>query len=258
MKKHFGDPILNPKTLNLYIYVVSTYIHPNTRNVGEVEVDHGLGRDNGCSLHWPEEGLRQCVPRHSPPPPGHENCTLTRPAFRWFHAYLEDRTQCMVTGSWQSGYLPLTSGVPPGTVMGPVLFTIFIGNLLAASESDQNVVFRCFADDAVVCSAVARPKQRLPTDSIAAYRSFPTPAAPAACSSTQTKPELWLSFLTVNQLRTKIAVRQKRAVRVVQFSELATSTKSFLINWNHSCFWEQHASSKSRLFTRKFPPILCS
>ena len=47
-------------------------------------------------------------------------------SFKWFHSYLENRTQkCSVNGSLSNSY-SLTCGVPQGTILGPLLFLLYI------------------------------------------------------------------------------------------------------------------------------------
>ena len=62
---------------------------------------------------------------------------------RWISAFLRDRRQRVVLGDSISDWMPVTSGVPQGSVLGPTLFLIFINDM---PEVIQSLV-KLFADD---------------------------------------------------------------------------------------------------------------
>ena len=62
----------------------------------------------------------------------------------WFENYLSDRTQNTTYNGSSSISLPITYGVPQGSILGPILFLIFI-NDISHVFSDLKVVL--FADD---------------------------------------------------------------------------------------------------------------
>ena len=63
----------------------------------------------------------------------------------WIDSFLSDRKQCVVVNGAKSGYEPVASGVPQGTVLGPILFLVHINDISEHVSSD----IRLFADDCV-------------------------------------------------------------------------------------------------------------
>ena len=61
----------------------------------------------------------------------------------WIKSFLADRTQSVVVDGFKSDKAPVLSGVPQGTVLGPLLFLIFINDITQNIDS----TIRLFADD---------------------------------------------------------------------------------------------------------------
>src|SRR5260221_4024738 len=64
----------------------------------------------------------------------------------WIDAFLADRRQRVQINSSRSDWAPVTSGVPQGTVMGPLLFLVYINDIVNNIHSQ----IRLFADDCIV------------------------------------------------------------------------------------------------------------
>ncbi len=64
----------------------------------------------------------------------------------WFKSYLSNRQQCVTVNGVKSNSLPINIGVPQGSVLGPLLFLIYV-NDIAKSVSNSSIVTMLFADD---------------------------------------------------------------------------------------------------------------
>ena len=59
--------------------------------------------------------------------------------------FLSDRTQVVIVESEQSSYLPVNSGVPLGSLLGPILFLYYINNI----PTELHPTIRLFVDDTI-------------------------------------------------------------------------------------------------------------
>ena len=75
---------------------------------------------------------------------------------RWIRQFLSNRKQRVVVGDCKSQWSEVTSGVPQGSVLGPLLFVIYINDLPEISQA----ICKLYADDTKLFSSDAAEMQR--------------------------------------------------------------------------------------------------
>jgi len=72
--------------------------------------------------------------------------SIRGPILCWISSFLSCSQQRVVINGCQSIWLPVLSGVPQGTVLGPLLFLLYVSDI----ETDVTSEIRLFADDCIV------------------------------------------------------------------------------------------------------------
>ena len=101
----------------------------------------------------------------------------------WLRLFLTGRKQRVVVNGSVSDWTPVGSGIPQGTVLGPVLFIVFVNDLPDCIESGCKL----FADDTKVYvgagTSLGRGKLQQDLDALATWsRRWKLPFNPAKCT----------------------------------------------------------------------------
>ena len=75
----------------------------------------------------------------------------------WIECFLSDRQQIVTVNGQNSGWQDVTSGIPQGSVLGPVLFVIFINDLPLSLKSSEGFMF---ADDTKIFKIITKPENQ--------------------------------------------------------------------------------------------------
>lgn len=86
---------------------------------------------------------------------------ITGTYLEWIISYLTDRRQLVSIGGTSSNEVHVTSGVPQGSHIGPVLFNLFINDVASCFKSSNYLLY---ADDLKFFSVVTPGHRKLQTD----------------------------------------------------------------------------------------------
>ena len=84
--------------------------------------------------------------------------SITGIALAWFISYLKDRKQFVEIDGSQSGMLSLSTGVPQGSILGPLPFLIYKKDIPNRSDNSN---FILYADDTTLYSCIRLPSNTM-------------------------------------------------------------------------------------------------
>lgn len=77
----------------------------------------------------------------------------------WIRSYLHICKQYVKVNNCMSGILPVSSGVPQGSVLGPVPFLVYINDIVESIYTSQ-VHIKLFADDCILFKTINAPNDK--------------------------------------------------------------------------------------------------
>lgn len=145
----------------------------------------------------------------------------------WVQSFLSNRKQFTYVNNFNSPFVEVSSGVPQGSVLGPLLFLIYINDL----PSSVNSKVRLFADDCVIYHTISSETDQQSLQ-------FDLDSLTSWCST-------WL--MTLNPSKTKLMSFTKKASRIPTSYflnntsvELTTSYKYLGVNIQSDLSWHHH------------------
>ena len=84
-------------------------------------------------------------------------CGIQGKTLAWIESWLTNRSQSVIVNGECSTSVAVTSGVPQGTVLGPLMFLLFIKDM----QDDLECSLRLFADDAIVYHTISQDSDTL-------------------------------------------------------------------------------------------------
>ena len=107
-----------------------------------------------CSVYFDLRKAFDTVP-HVPLLNKLTNLQLDRHVLTWIQSYLVNRSQVVAVGGVQSSSVPVISGVPQGSVLGPLLFLIYINDVTSLMSAPSKLTL--FADDMTLYRTISSP-----------------------------------------------------------------------------------------------------
>ena len=171
-------------------------------------------------------------------------------SLKWFCSYLTNHSQKTTFKGSMSDPLPMSVGVPQGSIFGPLFFLIFINDLPFYLSSVSNVSLTMFADDTTILltgSSVQLVERNL--NQLAAEVSAWANINRMAINATKTK-----SMLVSSQQKLDTLLSQSLNVAVNDSKvEQVTEAKLLRVTFDHTLSWEGHVETLCKNSTAVSP-----
>ena len=82
-----------------------------------------------------------------------ERYKISKTVIKWVESFLNDRKQKVTVNGTESKNHKVTSGIPQGSVLGPILFVIYINDMPECVDSTTYL----FADDTKIFREIKSP-----------------------------------------------------------------------------------------------------
>ena len=159
---------------------------------------------------------------------------VTGTTLGWISSFLTDREQTVVLEGMSSDAKPVTSGVPQGTVLGPLLFLIYINDLPNCVNSST---IRLFADDCLIYKAIhsQQDTEYLQTD----------------LDALQTWERRWLMSFHPQKCQL-LRITRKPSLIITQYNihghvlEVADTAKYLGVTLHKHCAWSKHINQTAK------------
>ena len=153
------------------IYISRSSVSALLRVIDDLShaLDHGYEM---CMVFFDVSKAFDTVP-HVPLLETLQNLNVNEYLLRWIKSYLLNRSQYVAVEGHDSSTLPVVSGVPQGSVLGPLLFISYINDVtsIVSSESELNL----FADDIALYRIIKSPADyhqlQIDIDSVSSFIS---------------------------------------------------------------------------------------
>ena len=157
---------------------------------------------------------------------------ISGPLLGWFENYLSERKQRVVINGEQSKWGDILAGVPQGSVLGPLLFLVYINDLAELVGSE----IRLFADDTMVYIFVDNPLHS--AESLNNDLEIISNWAKnwLVTFSPEKSKSMYCSFKTVNQILPDLLFDNQIITNVLSHKHLGLSLQ-------HNLRWENHINN---------------